>query len=355
VQLLHPLTREGDIFHHAVFAHELGHVAVEMPVDARDNAELGGPEQTNDAPAASTQSEEGAEPADEEEDEPRLTFADRALQDHPMPEDLKSREQSQLSDWFRELACDIFAMRLIGPAFAIAFAEVTAPNRPLEPDRKENERSHPPADLRFAVLKEELAEYDLGEFAEELAPILDSYLDSYPQDVQPPRIAPSARPWLTEALTQFRDDTVLGELLDGKGLDKEQLKTDLPLIFELADRDIPPCERLVVFEGSITPGATTTGAETATAPGGQTSAWSTPLEWRSVLNGMLLWHLRVFGRPPENLGADIAYFRKRSEHRRKAVAFALAAVELSEFHTRASSLRHELRYMKPVSLERDRD
>jgi hypothetical protein len=335
VQLLHPMLREADPFHFAVFAHEIAHIALALTPHAWEY-QL---ENANDQGASSLA--ENLAP-----DRSTLSFIDLVTSELSMPPNLNPDQKKQLSSWFVESACDVFAMRLIGPVFALAYAEVTSANRPLEPEKRMRQRDHPPPRLRFKVLAEELLEFELGEFEKVLRPKLDEYMGIHLEDDDHNNpLVVAGEPWLSAALEKLRA-LLRGSdgALRGEEYEPRLLKKDLPAIFELAHRKIPPAERLRVFDdASILAGFSRQGSK-----GDQSLPWSEPFDWRSILNGLLLWHLYHWGAPPPNLGQDLAEADKRATHRALAGRLALGGVELSEFQRRADRKRGEIQAMRPV-------
>jgi len=310
VKLWHPATRQGDVFQHAVFAHELGHVAVNLKAKS-------------EAIAALPRSGEGD-----------WTYATLARATVPLPPGLNSGEEEQLVRWFIELACDVFAVRAIGPAFIIAFTEVTAHNQSLEPEDHVFD-DHPPADLRYDVLAQEAARFDFVEQGEAVGEVLRRYLDSYPRTRTADSVIKGSRTYLLAAIDRFRE--VVGVLLGPEEFTPALLRADISLIFECASMDVPPAERLVCVEDPVP------GQEPA-----RDGEWSRGIDWRSILNGLLFWHLAEVGFPP--LTEDDAQARQQS--RSKAALLCTGAIELSDFQGRASYLREQVRGMRlPSSLE----
>jgi hypothetical protein len=252
-----------------------------------------------------------------------------------MPTGLSSDQRESLLDWFGELACDVFAMRIVGPVFAVAFAEVTAPNRRLEPRNKP--MSHPPASLRFHFLAQELRRFTRQiESSEDEKRTLHQYMTGYPRDTDPEEEIPGAQKWLGLALRRFRRN--LPVLLGACEYKPDKLATDLPHVVALATRDIPPSERLVAFDGE-------NGTD------GSRMRWSVEMDWRSILNGILFWQLGRARFPDVHLGVDTKASNDRAQSRKEAIERAVGAIELSEFHRRATLLNDQLRHMLPIERE----
>ena len=284
LQLRYPAARSDELFQHAVFAHELGHAALLQPLPA--------------APG-------------ETADEARMWETEAAGQLPSNAAEVRSGGAPALRNWFTELACDVLAMRLIGPVFAVAFAEVTAVHRKSEADGIRG--SHPAPALRFAVLREELERF-CALLPDDVAASLRAYAEVHEgtHGGEPP--SAEAEAWLREALARLRAS--LPELL-GPGEAEyrpETLASDLPTVREAIARSAYPAERIVALE----------------APSAR--EWSIPLDWRSILNGALLDHLARAAAPSADGLADGR--RARSD----ATRFAAGGIELSELHRRSAGL-----------------
>lgn len=296
LKLRHPSPRRSDLFQHAVFAHELAHAAIRQPAPA---------DLVHGLPPASA-------------GQPTHTYASIAARSAPtgLPESPET-----LLDWFTELACDVVGVRLIGPAFLVAFAEVTAANRSVEGG--DRFRKHPSPAVRFAVLNEETGRFALGDHGDAVRAALDQYGRSHEGTQPQPTPSPGARRWLDEALARFRAPS-LSRLLAGAEYSPHTLADDLPHVLRLADAGIPPAERIMAFEDPPRQQL-------------ETEAWSREIDWRSILNGVLFRYLREYG--PSTVGAN----RNRVAGRREAARVALGAIELSEFQRQARSLRNQVR------------
>ena len=162
---------------------------------------------------------------------------------------------------------------------------------------------------------------------------------SFPRD-RAADIDPSVvQPWLDEALSRFREN--LGTLLGECEYTTEDFAADLPLVMSLAEQGVPPAERLVAFEDED---AADDGPD---APGDPN--WSRPIDWRSILNGMFFRYLSDVGFPAVTLGQDRTGGQARSEARRRAILTTVGAIELSEFHRRATLLRRQFDRVRPIN------
>jgi len=315
VKLWHPAMRERDIFHNAVFAHELGHIAIHTKV-----------------PVGLLEAED--KPPGEDE---IPTYATVSYDMLSPPAGLSDPQRESLLSWFQELACDAFAMRFVGPAFAIAFAEVTSPNRPFEPTQS-SPGEHPPSHIRFAFLREEIARFFPAGSKEREC--FNAYTESYRRDGgggATETEIPGAEEWLGRVLKKFRH--YLPHLLGEAEYTPEMLNGDLDLVRRLSQRGTPPAERIVALDSPPSHEERPTAGE-----------WSRPIDWRSILNGVLIWHLTQFDPPKVGEGTGGGEVggngSGRAEHRRLAVKLAVGGIELSEFHIRSTYLREHYAHMR---------
>jgi hypothetical protein len=282
LRLRYPAARSDELFQHAVFAHELAHAVVAQPLPGQ---------------------RPGTDPNG------LLTWDTVAA--GQLPPRVAKRDRPGFRQWFTELACDVLAMRLIGPAFAVAYAEVTAVHRKPEPDRQI--RKHPAPELRFAVLREELERF-CPLLPNDVAAPLRAYAQVHEgtHGGKPPPKQIVA--WLRDALERFRAN--LPAMLGGTGAEylPAQLERDLPVVRDALARGAYPAERIVAF-----------GSDAQ-------ADWSVPLDWRSILNGTLLDHLARRGAP----SADGS--TRDPEARDAATRFAAGGIELSELHRRSAGL-----------------
>jgi hypothetical protein len=308
LQLLHPSLRTTDLFHHAVFAHEIAHTALRLRPPGDLVVEYEGRKGDGAATKATGQP----------------SYRNLATDAVPLPTELEA-ERGKLLDWFDEIACDLIAMRLLGPSFLIGFAEVTAANRTLESG--DRYRTHPPPGIRYAFLESELRDRLLdGRMRERYGQLLVDFARSYepPQSVAGLDFSsPSAasgdeaveeleKAWLEETIEEFKGlvDALLPKEIQ---FDVATFNEDLPLIERLAAAGIPPAEKLGIA---------------TELPRDERLRWSQPIEWRSILNGVLLWHKAANQGEP---GSD----------RERAIKLALGAIDLSEFQREAQLLQRE--------------
>jgi hypothetical protein len=301
LQFLHPVLRQADLFQHAAFGHELAHPAIRLrPPDeviARLGVEGDSPNYANVA----------------------VDAAHRAIAAEEISH--STDQQVRLSKWFDEIACDIVGMRLLGPAFGLAFIEVTSVNRGFE--RNEADSAYPPISMRVDLMEEEFGRFLLpDEFEQRLRPGLDRAFESVVRGVKADDEIPYATEWMQIAVTTFREHCVEA-LLGGQELAPAALQGDFKAIWDLVGRGIPPAEKITVALEDL--------------PSSQTdlTPWSQEYDWRLILNVMRIGLLD----PQANQGGwELS--------REEASRFATGAIEMAEFHRRARTLRRQYGWLR---------
>jgi hypothetical protein len=298
LQFLHPAMRQRDLFQHAVFAHELGHPAIRRRPSDHLLGRLGG-------------------------DQKQPNFANVAVAQAGKT-GFSAEHLERLSEWFYELACDVFAVRFIGPAFALAFVEATSANRYLERTGEQGNAEYPPIGLRLKVLGAEIDQFDWGERAAEIGPILGRITNSSISSRDPEKEIPGSVEWIEQALRVFREDSI-PDLLGKLELDRACFRQEVSEVWDLTAQEVPPAEKLLI------------GIDELPADG--LGAWSKEFDWRAIINGVLFWHLaRVEAEDPD----DATRIRWRNE----AISLATGAIEMAEFQRRAGVLREQYRPMR---------
>lgn len=291
LKLRYPSVRDADLFQHAIFAHEIAHAAIARPLPER---------------LARSAERSAAGPA---------TFESAAAHGAPTT---PNEDASLIGSWFTELACDILAMRMIGPAFVVAYAEVTQVHRQAV-QSSDGRRQHPGPKMRFRVLQEELARFDTAGLTPGMREALSGYAGSHAGTFATAEPSPQASTWLDEAIARYRQSFLPALLTpDQAEFTPERLARDLPLVLSGVRRGAYPAERL---------------------SSGRGSAWSTPIDWRSILNGVLLAHIEQTG--PPAVASDHAVTR------REAANLAAGGIELSELHRRALALKAQFTELHP--------
>lgn len=292
LQFWHPVLRQSDLFQHAVFGHELGHPAIRQQPPPEVVAALGARESPNFANVA-------------------VDYARRRCGEQGLEHDDEARQR--LAQWFDEIACDVVGMRLMGPAFALAFAEVTSVNWDLERGEHKDANRYPPSQMRLRYLREELQRFGLPSPIEyRLRPRLLNVIASTVSDEDPAGQIQGAGAWMDIAVGAFRRHCI-GPLLKGWELKPEDLRNRYREISALIADGIPPAERRLVADAPLPPDEN------------ELSDWSREHDWRLILNVTRIGLL-----DPEN-GWDL--------DRPRACKMATGAIEMAEFQRRARKLR----------------
>lgn len=299
IAIEYPVSFEGDTFTHALIAHEIAHLAY----DAGDV----GSKIWSDAVGASPLEVEDAD------------------------------EHTQL---FVEAACDLLAVRMIGPAYALAFREYILTRNVLrrQPDKDPG--------LRYPELPWRLARIDDA---------VDTFLEGAPtaDSVEAPGWEASRRvleEWRVLVPSYEILETSLRELLEDAlkrldaAIEPENILGDAAFQHEVFKADLSPIWRKM--NARMAPAESIYDRDGPQRPEGEDGkpdqkAWSEPMDWRSILNVSYLRWLatKPIVEPPtlENEGVDV-------DHQRiKACELAQGAIELSELHREMGRLRGELR------------
>lgn len=298
LQFLHPILRQPSLFQHAVFGHELGHPAIRMTPPEHLVAVLGS---TATYP----------------------TFANVALDAarSAFGGEFDTGQNQRISRWFDEILCDMIGMRLFGPAFAVAYVEVTLINRFFEREEKHDFSRYPPAPLRYDFLKTELANYRFGTYEAGVRPILDRLMSGgYIGRRNAEDEIRGSTTVIAHAVDLFSEHCI-PVLLKDQVLEPASLREEIEWIWPLMDMDIPPAEMLTVAQLDLPDDKS------------RLSEWSREFDWRSILNGVLLWlldHEKMLGSAND-----------RAKARGRAVRMATGAIEMAEFQRRARKLRSQ--------------
>jgi hypothetical protein len=294
----YPLLEEGDTFQHACIAHEIGHIAFEArrPGQAHSNGEQ-----------ILIEATEGADAVDRDPD-----FA---------------------LTWFTELACDLLAVRMLGPAFAIALTEWTlSQNVWFHEPQSAGFYSHPPMPWRLDLLRSEVERYFVAARSHELDVWKATARAMARWTQMIPRVDVPTVPELgiiERALERMREraDTILGEA----AYQPTAFANDLPAVWGKLQDGMAPAE--AVFsrgEGKQPP---------------PSNAWSEPIDWRSILNGgyiHYLHHLVEESPEPEQPPQLLRQAADRDKRRLTACTHIQGSIELSELHRRMVELKEQL-------------
>lgn len=288
----YPLANEGETFMHALLAHEIAHIAL-------DHGEVG--------------------------DEIFLAAVSEAGKDRDVYFDYR--------EWFHELACDLLAVRAIGPAYAIALAEHALTDNVWFHQRGSvGFRSHPGVPWRLAVLEREVRRF----------------IPTVPRDAPKElgavwrKVRTAVREW-GSAIGEMPSDAY-----DERKVIEAALKTVARRASGILGNAVYPCERFQAdlpavwakLEDGIAPAEAVYGRDRARPDGVEPSAWSEPMDWRSVLNGGYLHWLT--GAVPDRLPTLRGHGRELDDSRRAAARHVQGSIELSELHRRMASMRAQM-------------
>lgn len=305
LQFWHPVLRQSDLFQHAVFGHELAHPAIRQRPPQGVIAAL---EAKDDSPNYANVA---------------VDYAHRQVEERGIEHD--NHQRLRLAQWFDEIACDIVGMRLLGPAFALAFAEVTSVNWDLERSDRQDRKRYPPTKMRLHHLGQELERFTFPEpFNERLRVALAQSIASKISDDDPDAEIADASKWMDIAIEAFRTHCI-APLVKDQELTPPELSDQYAEISELVAEGIPPAEKLLVTESPLPP-----------SPDETLTPWSKEYDWRLILNVTRIGLL-----DPDNDG--------RKLDRARACQMATGAIEMAEFQRRARKLREQYRLVGDLS------
>jgi hypothetical protein len=303
----YPAMAEGDVLQHLLIAHEIAHLLLRAKVRERSTAEdrfeqalLTLKEDDPDSYAAMrAASEKGAKPS-----EPR----NRALR------------------WFTEIACDILAVRLAGPAYYLALCEHALVRQWFYLPSDGETKTHPHLAWRLSR-----ATTQLDGFYSEMKPALQKRVKAvfkpYVEAVPDPSAKIAEEPYgpaIERALDQLVDDLDRGELIEAAALGPSLLAKELPLILERLESGLAPAERILWSVKDVR--VWQSDAQDRVPP------WSEPLDWRSILNGGYVHLLETAAAADKPLSGS---WQAAEQRRLKVVDHLRGSVELSEFQRAA--------------------
>lgn len=293
----YPVLQEADTFQHACIAHEIGHIAFE----ARGLGQSQG------------------------NGERILLEAVEELGDQNVDDEL-------VLNWYTELACDLLAIRMLGPAFALALTEWTlTQNVWFHQEGSAGYISHPPMPWRLSLLKGEIERYVPSADTDAQVwltanQVVDRWMSVIPE--REPSESPELQVVLT-ALGKLQDRA--DELLGPATFNPQVFVRDLPAVWRKLEDDMAPSEAIY-----------SRGEGTSPAPA---DAWSEPIDWRSILNGGYVHYLARLALempPPENPPTLLRESADRHQTRLRACTHIQGAIELSETHRKMLELRGQL-------------
>jgi hypothetical protein len=333
VAVEYPLFLEEDTFLHALLAHELAHLAFEC--DGK------GDRVWREAVAEHKPSEGGRGSPERRLLELRL---------------------------FTEAACDRLAVRMVGPAYALAFIEYTLTRNVLRwpPSKGRDDAVYPELPWRLARIDEAvddfLIEAPQGDPKDhpdwmEIRSVIERWRSVMPSyEIEESDL--NRR--LQEGLKKLDED--IGALLGDAVYPASLFVEDMPLVWQKLAAGISPAEKIWdrdadrdrPFEFGQPPPGGPFGSAGRPPEAGQSPAqpveedaeeWSRPMDWRSILNGCYLRWLadNPVASPPrlEHEGVDLVTDRMR------ACEMLQGALELSELQRQMLDLRREL---SPIAL-----
>jgi hypothetical protein len=306
----YPALAEGDVLQHLLIAHEVAHLVMRLPIRKRTTAE--------------DRFESAILALKETDNEAYLAMQDRSADG----EGARNRPRSRALRWFTEIACDILAVRLAGPAYYLALCEHALVRQWFYLPSDGEGETHPHLAWRL-----NRAHTQLEPFHEALKPaerkrvaaVFGPYAAAVPDPAA--KIAEERYGRAIElALDTLVEDLDQGKLIGDAGLSPAQLAEELPLVLRQLEDELAPAERIQWSASDV---------RVWKEAQGRPPRWSEPLDWRSILNGGFL-HLLETSKPPAKplRGA----WQKADEHRQRAVDHLRGSVELSEFQRAAADV-----------------
>jgi hypothetical protein len=317
VAVEYPLFLEGDTFLHALLAHELAHLAF----DCKGRGDRIWQETVAGHPSAG--------------------------------KDRRSPKRSQRDlRLFTEAACDRLAVRMVGPAYALAFAEYTLTRNvlrwPAPPERSEAP-VYPELPWRMARIDEAVdvfleeaphASADDESGWTEMRSVIEQWRSVMPSyEIEESDLSKL----LDEGLRKL--DADIDELLGEAAYPTSMFTEDMPLVWSKLADGISPAEKIWDRDAhrDRPSESQTTGERDEDEE--EDEEWSRPMDWRSILNGC---YLRWLAQNPvtsapllEYEGIDLV------ESRIQACERLQGALELSGLLQKMLELREEL---APIAL-----
>jgi|GEM_PF-7109879 len=305
--LQYPAMEEGDVLQHLLIGHEVSHLALRR------------------RPA-------GAKPSEEKASEAEVRF-ERALretrQPPPVQPGAKPNPRDRALRWFTEIACDIMAVRLVGPGYYLALCE-HALVREWKYRASDSETStHPHMAWRLTR-----AAGELDRFVKKLKPplrkevrqLIRPFVDAVPDPTKEVEREAYAET-IDLALNQLVLDLDKDEAVKRAALSPEQLAAELPLVLERLQGHVAPAEQ-IEWPVEKVRGWTN-------EPGERPPRWSRPLDWRAILNGGYLHLLKTAPSHPAPLRGA---WDEADRRRREIIDHLRGTVELSEFQRAAADV-----------------
>lgn len=349
----YPAAAEGDVLQHLLVAHEIAHLvlrrerhgdvteaearfsaAVKAHSDANPNwhaepAEPLGP--TNDARGGDSPAR--IQPTADNAAPPRATagMGGGAGQ--------RRRERDRARRWFVEIACDLLAMRLVGPAYYIALCEHALIRHWFYAASDPDNETHPHMAWRLDRAASQLSHF-IEAMDGEVRSIMEGAIQPYMQEVPDPEpkveeegdwgtVVSIALDALTNDLNASPDS-----LLGAAALRPEVLADEFAPILTGLRAGMAPAEDLSWTEAEV--------LAWTDAPGETPPPWSSPRDWRSILTAGYVHVLEQVAsrRPVDPLRGR---WEASDDARQSVVGHLRGTVELTEFQRRASGAIDRLR------------
>jgi hypothetical protein len=299
--LQYPSMAEGDVLQHLLIGHEVAHLALRR----------------------------GNEPTEAEQ---RFERAIRQLpQRSAVRPDSKPDPRERALRWFTEIACDIMAVRLVGPGYYLALCEHALVRQWIYRRSDAEISTHPHMAWRLTR-----AARELDPFLEALEPSLrkevEQLLHPFIQIVPDPTNEIEREPYMETielALDQLVQDLDKDEAVNRAALSPTELAAELPLILERLQGHFAPAEQIEWSVDKV--------RKWTAATGEQPPPWSRPLDWRSILNGGYLHLLKTVPSYPEPMRGK---WDEVDRSRREIVDHLRGTVELSEFQRAAAAIEN---------------
>lgn len=300
IAIEYPLLHEHDTYLHSCIAHEIGHIAL----NARPP---GNPVQRHE----------------------EIIWTEAALELRGDSADV------EFQDWFAELGCDLLAIRLLGPAYALALTEWTVTqNVWFHTEESSGYETHPPMPWRLERLAREVDRYlaarpqsahgDVAIAWDKAEAVLTSWKQMIPSIAGP---AIAELDVIERALEKL--DAQASAILAEAEYRPAEFAQDLAPAWRKLDDRMAPAEAIYARGDRDREGA---------------RGWSAPIDWRSILNVGYLHFLHEQAeradatKPPQLLGVATSEYERRS----RACTHIQGAIELSELHRAMQKMKDEL-------------
>jgi len=253
----------------------------------------------------------------------------------------------RLFEWTQELLCDMLAIRMIGPAFFFGLLEYLLPTHDphdrwaaeIAQQDEDGEETHPPPAWRLRRLMREVAPFFHPRDNSYVAQGRGVYVSCQKLIPQPLPHTPGSKDareqqFVESVLAELRKR--LGDLAGGAAYPRGRFRRDVPLVWEKLDAAIAPAERVKHRRprDANRPAESDVSRESDDLHENPPStAWSEPMDWRSIMNGGYLRYLEHV------LGNESA--AEADAIRRETNSMVRGSIELSELHRRMIELSNQ--------------